>query len=234
MVRRVTHHRKGHRGGLSSQPVKESAAAVFSNCRDPALADRHLPPTAGSTLGSDHQRHERPPPTGDVDMADYEVDASVVRTEIAARAAYRFDYKVILARGPDRADPGVRHRGVRQPAPAECSWQWSAVVLALHQGQSIAKQLKSRDVEVAARRRAPGHRPADQQRSLQRCHADQQRREGPPARPLHGYLTSRPSTHWPPPPRFPEHVLTNEVILKTGRILSSPWARISQPETTKC
>ena len=66
-------------------------------------------------------------PSDDLDMADYEVDAAMVQTEIAARAACGLDYKVILALGPDRADPAGATEVFANRHRPECSWQWSTV-----------------------------------------------------------------------------------------------------------
>ena len=50
---------------------------------------------------------------------------------------------MILALGPERADPASATEVFVNRHRPECSWQWSTVVLAPHRGRGIAKRLKA-------------------------------------------------------------------------------------------
>ena len=81
-------------------------------------------------------------PTDDLDMADTIVDATMVRTEIEARATRGLEYRGVLAVTADGEAAGTTEVFVNRHRPA-ASWQWSTVVLPAHRGRRIGRWLKA-------------------------------------------------------------------------------------------
>ncbi len=81
-------------------------------------------------------------PTDDLDIADTVVNASMVRTEIEARAACGLEYQGVLAVTSDGEAAGTTEVFVNRHRPAT-SWQWSTVVLPAYRGRRIGRWLKA-------------------------------------------------------------------------------------------